>query len=173
MANPLNTITVNGVTYDAAAYEAQQVANAASKNSNQALDKNAFLKLLVTQLQYQDPLDPRDNAEYVAQLAQFSALEQMTNVSEGIASVSKLVNGINNSVMMGQMAGAIGQDIRWVETKEIAGPNGEPIKLNTAYTGKVKGVTISDGTPSIVATDAAGNKHTVTVSMISSIGDIG
>jgi flagellar basal-body rod modification protein FlgD len=45
------------------------------------LDKEDFLLLLVTQMQYQDPLDPADNTEYVAQLAQFSELEQMTNLN--------------------------------------------------------------------------------------------
>ena len=42
------------------------------------LGKEDFLMLLVTQMQYQDPLDPADNTQYVAQLAQFSELEQMT-----------------------------------------------------------------------------------------------
>ena len=45
------------------------------------LDKDDFLLLLVTQMQYQDPLDPSDNTEYVAQLAQFSELEQMQNLN--------------------------------------------------------------------------------------------
>lgn len=46
-----------------------------------SLGKNAFLKLLTTQMQYQDPLEPVDNTEYVSELAQFSALEEMQNVS--------------------------------------------------------------------------------------------
>jgi flagellar basal-body rod modification protein FlgD len=46
-----------------------------------ALGKSEFLRLLTMQLQYQDPLDPMDNTEMIAQLAQFSALEQMQNVS--------------------------------------------------------------------------------------------
>lgn len=45
------------------------------------LGKEDFLMLLVTQMQYQDPLDPADNTTYVAQLAQFSELEQMTNLN--------------------------------------------------------------------------------------------
>lgn len=45
------------------------------------LDKNAFLQLMVTQMQYQNPLQPQDNSQFVAQLAQFTALEQMTNVA--------------------------------------------------------------------------------------------
>lgn len=45
------------------------------------MDKDAFLQLLVTQMKYQDPLNPMDNQQMLAQLAQFSALEQMQNVS--------------------------------------------------------------------------------------------
>lgn len=45
------------------------------------LDKDDFLLLLVTQMQYQDPLQPTDNTQYVAQLAQFSELEQMQNLN--------------------------------------------------------------------------------------------
>lgn len=46
-----------------------------------SLDKDDFLMLLVTQMRYQDPLDPASNTEYVAQLAQFSELEQMQNLN--------------------------------------------------------------------------------------------
>lgn len=45
------------------------------------LSKDAFMQLLVTQLQYQDPLNPMDNQAFMAQMAQFSALEQMMNIS--------------------------------------------------------------------------------------------
>ncbi len=45
------------------------------------LGKEEFLHLLVTQMQYQDPLNPQSDQEFIAQLAQFSALEQMTNLN--------------------------------------------------------------------------------------------
>ena len=50
------------------------------KSQNQ-LDKDTFISLLCTQMQYQDPLNPMDNQEMLAQLAQFTALEQMMNVA--------------------------------------------------------------------------------------------
>ena len=45
------------------------------------LDKDAFLQLLVTQMQYQDPLNPGDSTEYMSQLAQYSSLEATMNIS--------------------------------------------------------------------------------------------
>jgi len=49
---------------------------------NNDLDKDAFLKLLIVQFQYQDPLNPMDDKEFIAQLAQFSALEQSMAINE-------------------------------------------------------------------------------------------
>jgi flagellar basal-body rod modification protein FlgD len=51
------------------------------------MDKNAFLMLLVTQFQYQDPLNPMEDKEFVAQLAQFSALEQSMAMNENLQSM--------------------------------------------------------------------------------------
>ncbi len=49
-----------------------------------ALDKDAFLQLLVAQMQYQDPLEPTDNTEYISQLATFSQLEETQNLSKTV-----------------------------------------------------------------------------------------
>ncbi len=53
------------------------------KNGN-SLDKDAFLKLLVAQMKYQDPLEPTANTEFVSQLATFSQLEEMQNMTSGM-----------------------------------------------------------------------------------------
>ena len=60
----------------------QQNSNSSTKKSSGSnLDKDAFLQLLTTQMKYQDPLNPSSNTEYVAQLATFSQLEQIQNLS--------------------------------------------------------------------------------------------
>ncbi len=69
---------VNGVANSSNEYHA----SSKSKTNGSDLDKDAFLNLLVTQMQYQDPLNPSDNTEYMSQLAQYSSLEAQMNMSE-------------------------------------------------------------------------------------------
>jgi flagellar basal-body rod modification protein FlgD len=57
--------------------------------SSTALGKEDFLKLLVAQLQHQDPLNPSDPTEFTAQLAQFSTLEQLFSVNESLAQMAQ------------------------------------------------------------------------------------
>jgi len=71
------------------------------------LGKDAFLKLLTTQMQYQDPLNPTSDTEWIAQMAQFSALEAMQNMctamenSEAFSLVGKYVIVDENAVEAG------------------------------------------------------------------------
>jgi len=61
-----------------------------------SLGRDAFLNLLVTQLQHQDPTAPQADGEFLAQLAQFSSLEQLQQMNQtlaGIAQVFKIVQG--------------------------------------------------------------------------------
>lgn len=53
-----------------------------------SLDKDSFLTILVAQLTHQDPLSPMEDADMTSQLAQFSSLEQLTNINDGISSLN-------------------------------------------------------------------------------------
>lgn len=58
----------------------------------QTMGKDQFLKLLITEMQHQDPTNPMQDKEFIAQMAQFSSLEQMTNLNTGM---NKLLSSIN------------------------------------------------------------------------------
>ena len=57
------------------------------------LGSDAFLKLLVIQLQNQDPTNPQSNTEFIAQLATFSSLEQLTSINKAVTSLSTFFAG--------------------------------------------------------------------------------
>ena len=80
--------TATGATANAAASPAT-----GPENPNGELGKNAFLKLMVAQLKAQNPLDPANGNEYVAELAQFSQLEQMTNLAEASSKADGAAEG--------------------------------------------------------------------------------
>ncbi len=76
------------------------------KLKNNAMDKDAFLRILTTQLQYQDPLSPMDNKDFIAQMAQFSSVEQLNNISESTSgqlqnqeALSKQLETINENLV--------------------------------------------------------------------------
>jgi len=53
------------------------------------MGSDAFLKLLVVQLQNQDPTSPQSNTEFIAQLAQFSSLEQLTSINQSVSAMAR------------------------------------------------------------------------------------
>ncbi len=80
-----------------------------------ALGRDSFMELLVTQLKNQDPLEPAQNTEMIAQLAQFSSLEQMTEMNENIVGLAVLQQ---SNALMSQLTSStslIGQSVKYVD----------------------------------------------------------
>lgn len=94
-----------------------------SKSTSSILGKDDFLKLLVTQMQYQDPLNPQTDTDFIAQLAQFSSLEQMQN--------------LNATTVNSQALSLVGKEV--VVTSTSATGNATTVK------GTVDYVTIKNG----------------------------
>jgi flagellar basal-body rod modification protein FlgD len=74
----------------------------AGKTGANVLDRDDFLKILVTQLQHQDPTSPVEDKDFIAQMAQFSSLEQITNMSEGFRKLSGLLASSEASQVLGK-----------------------------------------------------------------------
>ncbi|MDV3425962.1 MAG: hypothetical protein LIR50_02080 [Bacillota bacterium] len=68
-------------------------------SSTNGLDKNAFLKILTAELSNQDPMNASDSTQYVAQMAQFASLEQMSNIDSRLE-VSEAASMLGKSVIM-------------------------------------------------------------------------
>ena len=71
-------------------------------NATSDLDKDSFLKILVTQLTHQDPIQPMEDREFIAQMAQFSTLEQMTNLSSEMGQLRSLFARNQALALLGQ-----------------------------------------------------------------------
>jgi len=90
------------------------------------LGKDDFLKMLVAQMQNQDPENPTDDTQMAAQLAQFSSLEQMTNVADS-------VDQLSSTMTLGQSFTLIGHEIAYTASD------------GSTAAGIVDGVSVSDG----------------------------
>ena len=105
----MDTNSIGTVAGNAAA-----VASSAGTGSGQSLGQNQFLQLLMTQLQNQDPMSPMDNTQFIAQMAQFSSLEQMTN----LVSATQAMNA-NNEVA--QSVSLIGHNVTYTNADGSTG----------------------------------------------------
>jgi flagellar basal-body rod modification protein FlgD len=103
--------------------------SASTTKTSSELGKDEFLKLLVTQLQHQDPLAPMEDTDFIAQMAQFTSLEQMKNM--------------NNSVQITQATSFIGTQVTWADSK------------GAEQTGIVTSVRIVNGEPKVIVGEEA------------------
>jgi flagellar basal-body rod modification protein FlgD len=97
----------------------------ASAQGSNKLGKNEFLKILTTQLANQDPTKPMDSHEFVAQLAQFSALEQQTNTNDTLTKMLALQQAAGGTAAVGM----VGKDALY-DAKQMDLSAGSPISVN-------------------------------------------
>lgn len=94
-----------------------------SMTGTDALGKDAFLQLLVTQMQYQDPLNPSSDKEFIGQLAQFSSLEEMQNLNQTLSN-NTAYGLVGKNVIMavgsseGETTSYVAGFVQYVEIKE-------------------------------------------------------
>ncbi len=138
----VNTQSVTGST---SSYLQGTTDTSRSKKSGD-LGKDDFLNLLVTQLKYQDPLNPMDDKEFISQLAQFTSLEQMYNLNSSLTSVKAF--------------SLIGKNV----TAEFIDETTKELRV---VQGVVESVKVSDGEIYAVV-----NKVDVPVDKIIEVGDI-
>jgi flagellar basal-body rod modification protein FlgD len=98
------------------------------------LGKDDFLKILITQLSHQDPTQPMQDREFVAQMAQFSSLEQMTNLSKEFSKVSQAVASSQAMSLLGRSVEILAGDgsINGI-VKEVTGGDYPQLLVNGSY----------------------------------------
>lgn len=128
-----------------------------------ALGKDAFLKLLVTQMQHQNPLDPQDNGQFIAQLAQFSSLEGIQTLN---SSVNAIMSGMGSSQAL-QASSLVGRSVIVQNDKALFDPkeslNGQVVVPQNITDGKV---TIKDKDGNVVKTIQLGEQKKGTADFI-------
>ena len=115
--------------------------------------KDEFLTLLVTQLQYQDPLNPMEGTEFTAQLAQFSSLEQLTNVNDNLEYLQLYQASLNNA----QAVNFIGKTVKASgDSVSVTGGAAEKIQFDLAGDASAAYVYVYDSAGNPVKTIECG-----------------
>ena len=118
------------------------------------LGKEDFLKLLVKQLENQDPLNPMESTEFTAQLAQFSSLEQLTNMNKNFENLQLYQASINNA----QAVNFMGKTIKATgDTISVADGTSNPIQFELAGEAAEVNIHIYDESNNLVKTINCGS----------------
>jgi len=141
----ITDITGTATTSTAAADSAMKQAT--------GMDKDDFLKLFVTQLQNQDPLNPQDSSQFISQLAQLTQVEQAYNTNTNLQS---MLNQGGNSMSMASVS-LIGKQVE-AAGSQVNLQSGSPSNVNFNLAGAANQVTVSvlDGSGAVVKTLTGG-----------------
>jgi flagellar basal-body rod modification protein FlgD len=109
-------------------YSTQNVQSAAKSEKSDTLGKDQFLQILITQLRNQDPMQPLQDKEFIAQMAQFTSVEQLTNMNTELGLLRQNI---------GSASSLIGKTVEWSE-QDAAGQT-------YSYYGTVEAILSKDG----------------------------
>jgi flagellar basal-body rod modification protein FlgD len=140
--------------------------NTTASTTANLVSKDDFLKILMTQLKYQDPLNPQDAGEFLSQLSQMTQVEQLTNMAQSLEDLKTLTNRSDSS----QWVTAIGKKMN-VNDNVLSQGDELVINPTTAYDtitltlraqdGTTKTVTFNQGDELVYKNDSA-DTYTVT-----------
>jgi flagellar basal-body rod modification protein FlgD len=145
----MSDMSVNTFMSGPQLFETERLVNEANAKRNQemvevnedvkrqidnVLDKDDFLKLLITQLTNQDPTKPMEDKEFIAQMAQFSSLEQMVNMSSELAKVSQITTRGQAFSLLGKTVSIIeGETTIQGVVEEVSGGDFPQVLVNGIY----------------------------------------
>jgi flagellar basal-body rod modification protein FlgD len=120
-------------------------------NPGSTLDKNAFLTLLITQMQHQDPLNPTASDQMAAELAQFSSLEQLQTMNTTLTGQAATTGNLITSIQTSAALGTLGKTVVATGDAVILPDGTDPtsIQVNATVNG-------ADGTGVLTITDDSG-----------------
>ncbi|MGP7817501.1 flagellar hook assembly protein FlgD [Niallia sp. 01092] len=133
-------------TIDSSLYLSNYQKNTA-KTGNSNLGKDDFLKILITQLQHQDPANPMEDKDFIAQMATFSSLEQMTNMNTTMNNFINLQKQ-SNLISYSQF---VGKEVNWHKAETDDSGN----EVTTSGAGKVISVSYKDNTAEFTLEDGS------------------
>ena len=140
--------------------------NTTDRKTSSKNDSSMFLNLMLQQLKNQDPTQPTDNTEWLSQLAQYSSLEQMTQMNTGLTNCMNYISAMYNDMSMNaeitQTLSMVGKEVT------ITVPDENDSSKTTEITGKVTEANFKDGTGKVKV-----NGEYYSISNITSIRESG
>ncbi|MGO9137351.1 MAG: flagellar hook assembly protein FlgD [Syntrophales bacterium] len=142
----MSTTTVTGVNSGT---------TVASTASNQVLTQDDFLQMLIAQLQNQDPLNPMSGTDFAAQLAQFSSLDQLTDINSQLTSLASTLSSTNSS----QVVSLIGDQVVANGSAVTVSGSSTTLAYNLAQNAKSGTIQIYDSNGNLVNTLTFGQEQ--------------
>lgn len=144
---------IGGIENVSSYADAQAQAEIDSMPTGDLQGQDTFMKLLVTQMQHQDPLNPQSNEEFVAQLAQFTSLEQLIGVNEQLSNLYGATAAMNNASMT-QLLGR--NVVAYGDSFEYSGSGDKDLHFESTADASIVTITVMDEDGKVVAREDLG-----------------